>query len=177
MGSVSFFAAPRRAEHQARALNGINGATYSSAVPSTLEYYHIELDTHGLIYANGMWCEAYVNHIPRKELTPLWSEDGLQLEKRNIVEMTVPRIQYRRQIPNEILKFLENKVASHTSFVDSFGHGIQLKQQPKQTGVFWDLMEATLLEILRSARGLYPLGHAQRWVNWWVKKTKCPSNQ
>lgn len=99
---------------EARALNGINGATYSSAVPSTLEYYHIELDTHELICANGMWCETYVNHVPRKEFTSLWSEDGFQLEERNIVEMTIPRIQYRRQIPNEILKFLENKVASHT---------------------------------------------------------------
>ena len=41
---------------------------------------------------------------------------------------------------------------------------IRLKQRPRRTGVFWDLMEATLLEILRSAQGLRP-SNVNRFLN------------
>lgn len=98
---------------EARAFLTINRVAYCEDVPNTLEYYHIELDSHELIRANNMWCETYVNQVSRKQFSSIWSDPDHQGGENNIAEMTVPRIQHKRQIPAEILSYLERNAVTN----------------------------------------------------------------
>ena len=79
-------------------------------------YYHIEVDAHALILAEGVSAETFIDNIDRMVFDN-WAEHakmfGDMLEKQ---EMTYPRVKSARQLPHAIRKTLEAQMpASHAA--------------------------------------------------------------
>ena len=94
---------------EARALLGINNVKHVFVKSKNVEYYHVELESHELIFANGMWCETFVNNISRDRLSSISLTSNRSVFFENIVEMNLPRIRFKRQIPAEILRYFSRK--------------------------------------------------------------------
>ncbi len=82
----------------------VNGVTIrrEPAMPGTFVYYHIEVDEHELILAEGVSAETFINHVDRMAFDN-WSEHseifGDTPEKP---EMSYARVKSARQLPRAI---------------------------------------------------------------------------
>ncbi len=81
---------------QASAL--VNGATIirETQVPEQFTYYHIELDSHELLLAEGVQAESFVDNVDRMHFHN-W--DGREAPATSIAEMDLPRAKSTRQLP------------------------------------------------------------------------------
>lgn len=86
---------------QAGALIGQPGITQESDVPEQFTYYHVELDTHELLYAEGALAESFVDNVSRMHFHN-WDER--KAPSQPIQEMDLPRVKSARQLPREILQ-------------------------------------------------------------------------
>ena len=80
----------------------VNGTTIAreTAMPERFTYFHVELDDHALILAEGVPAETFVDNVTRRrfdnfaEFEALYGDTGA-----SIAEMDVPRIKSARQLP------------------------------------------------------------------------------
>jgi len=80
----------------------VNGTTIvrDTAMSERFTYFHIELDDHALILAEGVPAETFVDNVTRRrfdnfaEFEALYGDTGV-----SIAEMDVPRIKSARQLP------------------------------------------------------------------------------
>lgn len=95
---------------QASALVGFPGITREHDVPEMFNYYHVELETHELLLAEGTPAESFVDNIDRMNFHN-WNERSAPVEP--IAEMEYPRAKSVRQLPSG----LRNRLGSGVSEV------------------------------------------------------------
>ncbi len=81
---------------QASALVGCPGITREHDVPEAFNYYHVELEAHELLLAEGAPTESFVDNIDRMNFHN-WDERSAPVEP--IIEMDYPRAKSARQLP------------------------------------------------------------------------------
>jgi hypothetical protein len=80
-------------------------------MPEEFIYYHIELDRHDLIFAEGALTETFVDNVDRM-LFDNWAEhQSLYPNGNPIVEMPYPRAKAHRQVPLSIREKLSHRAA------------------------------------------------------------------
>jgi len=83
----------------------VNGTTIvrETALPERFTYFHVELDDHSLILAEGVPAETFVDNVTRRrfdnfaEYEALYGETGA-----TIAEIAAPRIKSARQLPHAL---------------------------------------------------------------------------
>jgi hypothetical protein len=87
---------------QAGALvNGIS-VVRESDLPPTYTYYHLELDDHSLILAEGVPAETFVDNIDRLAFDNWDEHEALYPHGKPIIELDYPRAKAFRQVPKAI---------------------------------------------------------------------------
>jgi hypothetical protein len=87
---------------QAGALVNGTSITGEENVPASFTYYHVEVDDHSLIFAEGTPAETFVDNVDRMRFDN-WDEyQALYPEGNAIVEMPYPRAKAHRQVPTHI---------------------------------------------------------------------------
>ncbi|MGO8858414.1 MAG: Hint domain-containing protein [Steroidobacteraceae bacterium] len=94
---------------QAGALVNGNTIVRETDVPTIFVYYHIELDDHSLILAEGVPAETFVDNVDRLVFDN-WDEH-LQLypDGGTIKELPYPRAASARQVPSSIVRRLASR--------------------------------------------------------------------
>ena len=79
----------------------VNGASIvrETRVPRTFVYYHVELDEHALIVADGAPAESFVDNVDRLGFDNWAEHDALYPDGRTVEEMSYPRAKSARQAP------------------------------------------------------------------------------
>jgi hypothetical protein len=97
---------------QASALvNGIS-ITREAWMPETFVYYHVEVEDHALIIAEGTAAETFVDHIARKVFDNWREHQDLYGFDASIPEMDYPRVLSARQLPDAIERRLLDRSLS-----------------------------------------------------------------
>lgn len=82
----------------------VNGSTIlrETGINGNFVYYHIEVDKHELIFAEGVLAETFIDHVDRMSFDN-WAEH-LQIfgEMPELPEMAYPRVKSARQLPYAI---------------------------------------------------------------------------
>ncbi len=83
----------------------VNGQTIlrEAAVPEQFTFYHVELDTHELLFAEGVMAESFVDNLDRMYFSNF---DARERPDQPIVEMPFPRAKSFRQLPRAIRAML-----------------------------------------------------------------------
>ena len=91
---------------EARAL--VNGKTITRAtgVPEKFRYFHIELESHELVLANGVPAETYIDNVAATVFDNASERDALPASPP-LEEMKLPRAKAVRQVPLSIRRRLE----------------------------------------------------------------------
>ncbi len=79
----------------------VNGASMvrETNVPQTFVYYHVELDEHALLLAEGAPCESFVDNVDRLRFDN-WNEFlALYADGKKVEELPYPRAKSYRQTP------------------------------------------------------------------------------
>ena len=81
----------------------VNGTTIvrSTGMLHTLVYYHVELDDHSLILAEGVPAETFVDNVSRHRF-----DNWQDAPAAPIAEMDRPRIKSARQLPSNVRALL-----------------------------------------------------------------------
>jgi hypothetical protein len=90
----------------------VNGMTIvrQTAMPERFTYYHVELDDHALILAEGVAAETFVDNVTRRrfdnfaEYAALYGDTAAA-----IAEMDAPRVKSARQLPHALRERLESR--------------------------------------------------------------------
>jgi hypothetical protein len=83
----------------------VNGQTIlrEAAVPEQFTFYHVELDTHEFLFAEGVMAESFVDNLDRMYFSNF---DARERPDQPIVEMPFPRAKSFRQLPRAIRTML-----------------------------------------------------------------------
>lgn len=86
----------------------VNGQTIlrEAAVPEQFTFYHVELDTHELLFAEGVMAESFVDNLDRMYFSNF---DDRAPADQPIVEMPFPRAKSSRQLPRAIRAMLADR--------------------------------------------------------------------
>ena len=87
----------------------VNGTTIIREydVPQVITYYHVELEEHALLLAEGTPAESFVDRVDRGVFTN-WNEyQALNGREEPIPEMAYPRAKSRRQVPAAVRQQIE----------------------------------------------------------------------
>ena len=92
----------------------VNGMTIvrQTAMPERFTYYHVELDDHALILAEGVAAETFVDNVTRRrfdnfaEYAALYGDTAAA-----IAELDVPRVKSARQLPRAV----RDRIAARTA--------------------------------------------------------------
>ena len=96
---------------QAGALVNGNSILRETDPSETFTYYHIELEAHALVRAEGVAAETFVDNVTRMGFDN-WAEyQALFPSDQPTAEMDLPRAQSRRQVPDHILHRIETRAA------------------------------------------------------------------
>ena len=79
----------------------VNGTSIARerTIPETVFYYHVELDDHSLILAEGAPAETFVDNVDRMNFDN-WSEyQALYPDGKTVEELPYPRAKSHRQVP------------------------------------------------------------------------------
>lgn len=92
----------------------VNGASIfrDTSAAETFKYYHIELDDHSLILANGVVAETFVDNVTRMRFDNWEEHVALFGEGLSITEMDLPRAKSARQIPHALRQAILARAAS-----------------------------------------------------------------
>jgi hypothetical protein len=93
---------------QAGALVNSRSILRESNVPARFVYYHVELDAHALIVAEGALTESFVDNADRMNFDN-WDEHQALGTAEPIVEMEFSRAKAARQIPLSLRKTLDSR--------------------------------------------------------------------
>jgi hypothetical protein len=87
---------------QAGALVNGTSIVRETEVPTVFTYYHVELDDHSLILAEGAAAETFVDNVDRLGFDN-WDEfEALYPEGKTVEELPYPRAKSQRQVPVNI---------------------------------------------------------------------------
>jgi hypothetical protein len=92
----------------------VNGTTivHETALPASFTYYHLELDAHRLVLAEGAATETFVDNVDRMVFDN-WDEhqaaDGVEM-----VELPYARAKSARQVPGAVRTLIADRVAALT---------------------------------------------------------------
>jgi hypothetical protein len=89
--------------HAGALVNGVS-IIRETVMPETFIYYHIELATHELLFAEGALVESFVDNVDRMHFHN-W--DARDTPTESIQEMTYPRAKGYRQLPDAVRKLFE----------------------------------------------------------------------
>ena len=91
----------------------VNGSTIvrQRAVPETFTYYHLELEGHELIVAEGVAAETFVDNADRMYFDNWAEHQALFGTDVQITEMSSPRAKSARQVPAATLRRLSERAA------------------------------------------------------------------
>jgi hypothetical protein len=92
----------------------VNGVTVvrETDVPTSFVYYHVELDDHSLILAEGVPAETFIDNIDRLGFDNWDEHERLYPESHAIRELTYPRAASARQVPVAIVRRLEARAGA-----------------------------------------------------------------
>jgi len=79
--------------------------------PPTFVYFHVELDGHALILAEGAPAESFVDNVERFGFDNWAEHEALYPEGKPIVELPLPRAKAHRQVPRRIRERLLERAA------------------------------------------------------------------
>ena len=82
----------------------VNGTSIlrETRVPAIYTYYHVELDDHSLILAEGVPAETFIDNVDRLAFDNWAEHQALYPEGKEIDELPYPRAKSHRQVPVEI---------------------------------------------------------------------------
>ena len=88
----------------------VNGVTITRHrdLPETFTYYHVELQDHDLIYAEGLPAETFIDNVERETFDNAADFPG---RSRPAVELDLPRVKSRRQMPKVLARALAERIA------------------------------------------------------------------
>ncbi|MCB4771250.1 Hint domain-containing protein [Ancylobacter sp. Lp-2] len=92
----------------------VNGTSVTRHRPSEVRftYYHIELEDHALVLAEGVAAETFVDNVTRRRFDNYAEFEALYGEPRQaIAEMDMPRVKSARQLPASIRERIERRGA------------------------------------------------------------------
>jgi hypothetical protein len=93
---------------QASAL--VNGSSIvREEMPERIVYYHVELENHELLLAEGVASESFVDNVDRMRFDN-WSQH--ETPDNPIMEMSYPRVKSARQLPQSIRDFISSQAAT-----------------------------------------------------------------
>jgi hypothetical protein len=95
----------------------VNGTTIrrDRDVPEVFTYYHVELEDHALILAEGVPAETFVDNVDRMAFDN-WDEHLARWpDGREIDEMPLPRAKSARQVPPSVRTLLAGRAAKVAS--------------------------------------------------------------
>jgi hypothetical protein len=87
--------------HAGALVNGVS-ILRERDVPAVFTYYHVELDDHSLLLAEGAPAETFIDNVDRMRFDNYAEYAELYPEDRAIVEMAFPRAKAHRQVPQAI---------------------------------------------------------------------------
>ncbi len=92
----------------------INGVSIvrETALPASFVYYHVELDDHSLILAEGVATETFIDNASRMSFDNWNEHETLFPEGREMTEMVYPRVTSARQLPASIRRRLEDRAGA-----------------------------------------------------------------
>ncbi|MCK4207073.1 Hint domain-containing protein [Brucella pituitosa] len=74
-------------------------------------YFHIELEDHALVLAEGVPAETFVDNVTRRRFDNYAEYEALYGEATTVIEMDLPRVKSARQLPERIRQRLNTQVA------------------------------------------------------------------
>jgi hypothetical protein len=80
--------------------------------PAQLDYYHLELDAHRLIFANGTPVESFVDDVTRRGFDNYSEWVDLGLAPLPPQALDLPRIKSARQLPQPLAHLLADRALS-----------------------------------------------------------------
>ena len=94
---------------QAGALvNGLS-VVRETIMPESFTYYHVEVEDHALILAEGAPAETFVDNVNRLGFDNWAEHEALYPDATPIPEMDYPRATSQRQVPRQILQHLTRR--------------------------------------------------------------------
>ena len=90
--------------HAAALVNG-RSIVREANMPESFVYYHVELDSHALILAEGAMTESFVDNVDRMAFDNWAEHDGLYGDA-TIIELDLPRAKAARQVPQATRRYL-----------------------------------------------------------------------
>jgi hypothetical protein len=92
----------------------VNGTTITrmTDLPERFTYFHVELDDHSLILAEGVPAETFVDNVTRRRFDNWPEYEALYGEAAaTIAELDVPRVKSARQLPRAV----RDRIAARTA--------------------------------------------------------------
>ncbi|MBS7545778.1 Hint domain-containing protein [Ancylobacter oerskovii] len=93
---------------QAGALVNDVTITRRADVPESFVYYHVELDDHALILAEGVPAESFVDNVSRRRFDN-WQEAPAREPNGAMREIDLPRVKSSRQLPPALARRLAER--------------------------------------------------------------------
>jgi hypothetical protein len=81
-------------------------------LPEVFTYFHIELEGHDLVLAEGVLAESFVDNVTRRRFDNHAEYEALFGEERTVDELDLPRVKSVRQLPAAIRAYLTPALAA-----------------------------------------------------------------
>ena len=80
-------------------INGVSITREDKDLPDVFVYYHVELDSHALILAEGVAAETFIDNVERLAFDNWDWRAGIDEAAVSLHEMPLPRAKAHRQVP------------------------------------------------------------------------------
>ena len=98
---------------QAGALVNGTSITRHADMPTSFVYYHVELDDHSLVLAEGVPAETFIDNVTRRRFDNYAEYEALHGDvELSVAELDLPRVKSARQLPPAILARLARPLAA-----------------------------------------------------------------
>lgn len=94
---------------QAAALVNGRSVVRETHVPETFVYYHVELEDHALILAEGLAAETFIDNASRRSFDNWEEHERLFPNGRSVPELALARVSSARQLPSSLVRRLSER--------------------------------------------------------------------